>query len=499
MNQEENLDFIILKYGNSTDFQISLEAWRRGLEVSYFKKSGELYYRIKSQNKTHCFYRSGLMDDEMSVLAHEICLNKEETKKYLSREKIKIPRGKRFEPHYSDDEIVRYAKLIGYPLVLKPTDGHFGIGVFSNIRDEKTLIRYLTYVRQDLKFGDIIIEERIEGDDLRVFVVGDEVVAATIRLPANITGNGKDSIKRLIKLKNTERKRNPRLSKSPIKYDMEIQDSIRSIGYTMKSIPPKGVRLNLRNKCNISAGGDSVDVTEELPMHIKHMAIQAVKAIPGLYHGGVDVLYDIKNPESSGTIIEINSQARISIHLYPSEGIPRDIPAALIDYYFPESIPNKGKNRNLFYDRRSTIYALDKDPAEEYTLPSAPEQEVVPREIIVSGVVHGVGYRKWAKNQALKLNISGFAENLRFKKVRIIVAGNNNDINTFIKLCKKGPEKARVDDVEVLDYTNPIMTGFKIKHNTLMTKALKLSKQIILCLPPSMIVSCKKIISRLRV
>src|SRR5699024_11999154 len=78
---------------------------------------------------------------------------------------------------------------------------------------------------------------------------------------------------------------------------------------------------------------------------MKEIAIQAINAVPGLNHGAVDLMIE-KNKEidEMGYVIELNPTAQLGGILFPLKGSPRDIPAAIIDYYFSET---KDNTRNL--------------------------------------------------------------------------------------------------------------------------------------------------------
>src|SRR5699024_7711398 len=171
--------------------------------------------------------------------------------------------------------------------------------------------------------------------EYRVYVVDDQVVAAYNRIPANITGDGMRTIEELIDAKNYERRQNARLNSCLIHMDVEIMDYITEKGYTLLSIPKRGEYIQLRKKTNVSSGGDPIDVTDELSEDIKKIAIDAVRAIPDLHHAGVDIIINegdnIKQP---AVVLEINSTAQIGGILFPLRGKARNIPAAIIDYYF---------------------------------------------------------------------------------------------------------------------------------------------------------------------
>ena len=433
-------------------------------------------FTVSSPRNSRIFSKSMVLDPEMGFQTHEICENKDEAKKYLAKADIPVPRGRRFSPEISDEEIIRYAGETGYPLVLKPTNGYMGKGVFSNVPDETSLRELLVHVRRELEFPDVMIEERIMGDDFRIFVLGDDVVAALQRVPANVTGNGRDSVRKLIRSKNMERRKNPNLIGKLIKVDREVLSNIKRAGYNLNDVLGKGERLFLRGKCNVSTGGDSIDVTDDLPKHVKDTATRAIKAIPGLSHAGVDVLFDAGQPESKGVVIEINSMAEIGGLMYPFVGKSRDIPSVIIDCYFPESTEHRDRHRLIFYDPESLKQTLKNDPATALTLPPLPIRELVRREIIVTGRVRGVGFRDWTRKQSLGMELSGFAEHYGKKSVRIVIAGDEEKVNIFERMCGSGPEKARVDKLTASDYSDPVIMGFRVirKKNLVFAKTAHL-------------------------
>src|SRR5690625_1988184 len=143
----------------------------------------------------------------------------------------------------------------------------------------------------------------------------------------------------------------PSLKDKTIKEYKEKIEILGKSSYTMESIITNGEVVKLITKNNISSGGEAVDVTDEIKKEIKQTAVKAVKSIPGLGHAGVDMM--INEEQSHAGVIEINSQASIRTHLFPSYGKARDIPSALIDYYFPETKGHdhdKTSSSKLYFD-----------------------------------------------------------------------------------------------------------------------------------------------------
>src|SRR5699024_10851535 len=110
--------------------------------------------------------------------------------------------------------------------------------------------------------------------------------------------------------------------------DKEIERVLAEVGYTLDAIPKKNELVFLREKSNLSTGGDAVDVTEQLTPEISQIAVDAGKAIPGLSHFGVDMI--VSDDRKEGVILEVNSRPGIGGHLFPGEGEPKDFAKDII-------------------------------------------------------------------------------------------------------------------------------------------------------------------------
>src|SRR5699024_8332535 len=112
---------------------------------------------------------------------------------------------------------------IGYPVVLKPTSEAGGRGVFSNVQSKIELKKVISYVRHNLKYKSVLLEEYIPGKDYRVFVFNGKVLGGLDRIAANIVGNGENSVSELIKQKNKVKKLSPHTARRPLKIDAEVK------------------------------------------------------------------------------------------------------------------------------------------------------------------------------------------------------------------------------------------------------------------------------------
>lgn len=445
-------------------YSIALEGWRRGLTLKFInenRRKSEIRYSLASEEREHKFVVS--RGDFTPAKTLKICRHKHLTKEYLLKANVPTPDGKLFDKNTPNEEIVSYANSLGYPLVIKPSDGTGGRGVIANIKNESEFKNALSYVRVDLKYPEVIVEKFFEGTDHRLYVVDNKVVGAIIRIPANVVGDGKKTIRELIHSRTKERDKNPALFSRAIKIDKELLNMLEEKGYNLNSVPKNGERVFLKSKANVSSGGDSVDVTDELTDEIKEIAIRAVAAIPDLKNAGVDIIVD--KEKNTGTIIEINTQASINSHLFPIEGVARDVPKEIIDFYFPETVKNNyPKDGPLYYfDFNHMFEAFQNGYASEYVVPPMPTGNVSSARFIVEGTIHNVAYETWVQKQALKLKLNGYIKHLSNGSMSIVVSGLTDNLDKFREIIKtKASKRANVSSVKERIRKSPVKIGFEI-------------------------------------
>lgn len=83
-------------------------------------------------------------------------------------------------------------------------------------------------------------------------------------------------------------------------------------------------------------------------------------------------------------------------------------------------------------------------------------------EIKITGKVQGVFFRKSAREKALSLNLTGQVWNNDDGSVGLVVSGNNDQVAEFIQWCHRGPDRARVQSVEINEQPDRSFPGFNI-------------------------------------
>ncbi|GAB3063630.1 acylphosphatase [Salinicoccus sesuvii] len=463
-------------------YTVALEGWRRGLTLKYYSHFDEnnllkLRYSLSDGKKTHDFQLS--MGDGVTQEAFDICDNKEITKQYLRNAEVPVPvpTGKMFDKNASNEAIMKFAETMEFPVVFKPTDGNAGNGVFANIESLQELEDIIPYVREEMGFKEVILEDYIPGREFRVVVIGDRVLGAMIRRPASVLGDGEHTIKELIYQTNEIRKTNPHLTSRLIKVDREIRSMLMRKGYKLNTIPEAGERIYLREKSNLSKGGDAIDVTDKLTENLKQIARNVGKAIPGLQHYGVDMI--VNEEKDTGVILEVNARPGFGGHLFPMEGQPRDFAKEIIEFYFPET---KEKERSwLYFDFDSALEPIKNRTAASVELTTITPKKTYGKKLVLSGNVQVPGFRGWIKQQAKYRDLNGYVENQDDGTVLIIVAGTDQLlIEEFVKKCFKGPKDKDVEvtAIDEQEYNKPVKIFFEIKSRKTELSALELERKV---------------------
>lgn len=438
-------------------YLVALEGWRRGLKLKWYKdetsfcklarKNGSIsgrFFSLSSDKQTHFFLSS--RGDGVANKSVYIAQDKEETKRIIEEKGVPVTKGKTL--NIDDEYIFDYADELGFPVVIKPAKGSMGRGVYTNIKTSESLKNALEDFKERQKYKEIIMEKHYFGNEYRLYVVGDQVIGATNRVPANIVGDGKHTIQELIMLKNDERQGNPYLKSKPIKVDYEIKLALEEKGLTLESVIGKGETLGLRKVSNLSAGGDPLDATDYLTDEVKQVAVDGLNALPSIPHAGVDV---IVNPEDNtkGVILEVNATAEIAFHMFPWMGKGRDVSGAIVDYYFPESI--KSKKSLWYFDFKSVLEPLKAWATDEITIKEAPDlnNNLYGKKYIVKGKVLKTGYMTFIRKQALKRDLQGFTKKYGTSSIEVTIVGSDKErVNKFLEVCQKGSKKSKVESVE---------------------------------------------------
>jgi len=269
-----------------------------------------------------------------SCIAVDIAGDKDETKNLLSAAEIPVPKGillRRSEP------VETAIRNVGFPMVIKPLDGNHGKGATTNITTREQAEVALEAARE---YGrTVICEKFIAGYDFRVLVINYKFICAALRTPAAVTGDGKHTISELIDIANEDPRRGFGHEKvlTRITIDGFTMKMLADQELTLESIPEKGKLILLKPTANLSTGGTSEDVTDEVHPHNIFLA-ERIARIIGLDICGIDIMAkDLKVPlrESGGAVLEVNAAPGFRMHVEPAVGLPRNVAEPVMNMLFP--------------------------------------------------------------------------------------------------------------------------------------------------------------------
>lgn len=216
-------------------------------------------------------------------------------------------------------------------IVVKPDRGEQGWGISVGVTDESHLGRALDVARA--VFPAVLLERREHGEDVRVLVIGGEVVAASVRRPAQVRGDGRSTMRQLVEAESVVRAAATHgASKVPL--DDTTLATLAASGLGWDSVVERGRVVVVRGTANLHTGGTIHDITDRLPPALVSAAVEAAAAIdiPVL---GVDMIVADLTGDTY-TIIEVNEQPGLANHE------PRPTGERFIDLLFPETVRSHG-------------------------------------------------------------------------------------------------------------------------------------------------------------
>ena len=308
--------------------------------VNAAKARGIPYFRLNEGSLVQLGYGSRQRriwtaeTDRTSAIGESIAQDKELTRNLLNTIGVPVPEGRVVTSRVDAWET---ALEIGLPVVVKPQYGNHGRGVTTNLYTQQEVEQ--AYENAYKEESTVMVEKFFEGSDYRMLVIGNNLVAAARREPAQVNGDGKSTVKELVELVNKDPRRSDGhatiLSHIPLD-DVSIA-ILAQQGYTIDSVPETGHIVYIRRNANLSSGGTAADVTESVHPQVAARAVEAAMMI-GLDIAGIDIVAkDISLPleEQNAGIVEVNAGPGLRMHIQPSEGKGQPVCEAIVDMLFP--------------------------------------------------------------------------------------------------------------------------------------------------------------------
>ncbi len=299
---------------------IADEALRRGIWVEVLDaETGEM--RLTHGGR-HVITRESL-SEYTSAVAMCRCDDKRLTRRLVAEAGIAVPSARLAT---FDEGDFKFMKEVG-EVVVKPTRGEQGKGITVGVtadRGPDDLGAALARARAH--YPEVLIEQRVAGDDLRLVVIDGKVVAAALRMPPEIIGTGEHSVRDLIAAE-SRRRSVATGGESRIPLDEITAATVAEAGWTLDDVLPRETRLRVRRTANLHQGGTIHDVTARVNQELCRVAVAAADAI-GIPVTGIDLLV----PDVTGAdyaFIEANERPGLANHE------PQPTAAAFLDFLFP--------------------------------------------------------------------------------------------------------------------------------------------------------------------
>ncbi|MEG0286409.1 MULTISPECIES: bifunctional glutamate--cysteine ligase GshA/glutathione synthetase GshB [Vagococcus] len=314
------------------------DAIQHGVKVEVLDENDQ-FLKLNYLGKVE-YVKNANMTSKDSYIVPLLMENKTVTKKVLAKAGFRVPLGKEFSTMEKAQE--SYDLFANKGFVVKPKSTNYGLGI-SIFKEGASFEDYQKALEIAFKEdSDLLVEEFLPGTEYRFFVLDGKTRAIMLRVPANVKGNGKDTVKELVAEKNKDSLRGTN-HRSPLELiqlgDLE-QLMLKEQGLTIDSIPEVDQIVYLRENSNVSTGGDSIDVTDEMDESYKKIAEEAVEAL-GAKICGIDLIIPDKTiPGEKGSltygIIEGNFNPAMHMHIYPFAGPSRRLTMNVLELLYPE-------------------------------------------------------------------------------------------------------------------------------------------------------------------
>jgi D-alanine-D-alanine ligase-like ATP-grasp enzyme len=205
--------------------------------------------------------------------------------------------------------------------VVKPANGGGGRGVTTGIAGTFDLIR--AAANAAVYGPDLMVEQQVRGDVYRLLYLDGVLMDAVLRRPSVVIGDGKSTVRELIRLENEVRlKEGPTLAHALIVIDMDVRNTLSIQGLTLSSVPNQGSAVNLKTVINDNSQHDNVGAKHLLCRSIVEDGAAAAAAV-GVRLAGVDVITPdpaLPLAEAGGAILEVNTTPSYHHHYYKRDG-----------------------------------------------------------------------------------------------------------------------------------------------------------------------------------
>ncbi|MDP3071268.1 MAG: bifunctional glutamate--cysteine ligase GshA/glutathione synthetase GshB [Opitutaceae bacterium] len=307
------------------------EARQRGIEVEILDAE-ENFIALRRDGRTE-YVKQATRTSADTYISALLMENKEVTKKVLRTAGMLVPAGGKYRS--MPEALEEYPAYQGKKIVVKPNSTNFGEGV-AILESDAELSAYRAALETAFALdASVLVEEFVEGREYRFLVIGGLTRAVLHRIPANVRGDGRATIRELVEAKNRHPYRGEGYRKPLERIRLEAVELafLSGQGLTPENVPAAGTVVFLRKNSNISTGGDSLDLTDTMPSVYRAWAEKAT-AVVGAAICGLDMIIpDVtaEGADAAYSILELNFNPALHIHAFPAEGKNRHVERHVLD------------------------------------------------------------------------------------------------------------------------------------------------------------------------
>jgi GNAT-family acetyltransferase (TIGR03103 family) len=297
------------------------EARRRGIQADVIDAEGGFFRLSYGGRSVRC--RESL-SEFTSAVAMSICDDKRATRRIVEAAGVRVPAQAR-----ADDPAARAAFLAEHgEVVVKPARGEQGRGVAVGLTTPEEVEAAVAAARA--VSPDVVVEACFRGEDLRLVVIDYRVVAAAVRRPARVVGDGVATVRALIEAQ-SRRRAAATGGESRIPLDAETERCVAAHGLSLDDVPERGREVPVRRTANLHTGGTIHDVTGETHPELIRAAVAAARAIE-IPVTGIDLM--VRSPrEGDYVFVEANERPGLANHE------PQPTAERFVDLLFPQTVP----------------------------------------------------------------------------------------------------------------------------------------------------------------
>ena len=304
-------------------------AVKKGFKIFRYHPKNDLFF-LKNKSRQAWYFNRRFLDK--SRVGAVVTKDKQFTKELLESLNIPTPSG---IIATKLSELAKVGKAVKYPLVVKPYNSTNGKAVFTNVKSKNVMTKAYKIARRCSSAA--IIEEYVDGEYYRLLIIGKKFFAAAQAKGATVSGDGKKTVKDLIKEENLRLAKLSDHQHKSIALNSKAKRLLLAQELTSQSIPAKGRKVVL--SFSGADGGEWIDVTDQIHANNKKIGEKIAVSL-GLNVIGVDIIcHDISRPltRQNGVVIEVNSVPFLEIHQHPTIGKARDAASAIIKTFFAKN------------------------------------------------------------------------------------------------------------------------------------------------------------------